>query len=216
VSGARYPWWVEPAAAAGALCVRALGATWRIQTAADPEYVAAFERGERFIYAFWHARLLPLVYVRRDEGAAVLVSRHRDGQLITRVIEHMGFTTARGSSTRGGEAGVRELLAAAASGLELGITPDGPRGPSEVVKEGLLYVAARSGLRIVPLANSARASWVLRSWDRFRIPKPFARLHVCYGAPIAVSEPDEKARLRVEAALREVTKAASRASGELP
>ena len=215
MSQARYPWWLEPAAALGALTVRAMGASWRIETVADPEYVAAAARGERFIFAFWHARLLPLVYVRRDEGAAVLVSRHRDGQLITRVIEHMGFTTARGSSTRGGEAGVRELLVAAGSGRDLGMTPDGPRGPAEVVKEGLLYVAARSGLRIVPLANSARDSWVLRSWDRFRIPRPLARLCVCYGAPIAVPEPGEEARLRIEAALCAVTEAAARASGEL-
>jgi lysophospholipid acyltransferase (LPLAT)-like uncharacterized protein len=215
VSAARYPWWTEPAALAGALTVRAMGASWRRETIADPEYAACAARGERFIFAFWHARLLPLVYVRRDEGAAVLVSRHRDGQLITRVIENLGFTTARGSSTRGGEAGVRELLAAAASGRHLGITPDGPRGPAEKVKEGLLYVAARSGLRIVPLADSARNSWVLRSWDRFRIPKPFARLVLCYGAPITVAEPDEAARERVEAALRAVTETAARASGEL-
>jgi lysophospholipid acyltransferase (LPLAT)-like uncharacterized protein len=110
---------------------------------------------------------------------------------------------------------VRELLVAARSGLHLGITPDGPRGPAEIVKEGLLYVAARSGLRIVPLATSARPSWVLRSWDRFRVPKPFARLVVTYGAPIAIPEPDEAARERVEAALRSVTEAAARASGEL-
>ncbi len=213
MSAPRYPWWVEPASAAGALAVRTLGASWRIETVADPAYSAGVASGERFIFAFWHSRLLPLVYVRRDEGAAVLVSRHRDGQLITRVIEHMGFTTARGSSTRGGEAGVRELLAAAAGGRELGITPDGPRGPAEVVKEGLLYVAARSGLRIVPLANSARDSWVLRSWDRFRVPRPFARLCVRYGAPVTVTEPDEAARLRVQEALHAVTRAVDAEAG---
>jgi lysophospholipid acyltransferase (LPLAT)-like uncharacterized protein len=214
VKAARYPWWTEPAAAAGALAVRAMGASWRIETIADPGYAAGAARDERFIFAFWHARLLSLVYVRRDEGAAVLVSRHRDGQLITRVLERMGFTTARGSSTRGGEAGVRELLAAAASGRHLGITPDGPRGPAEIVKEGLVYVAARSGLRIVPLATAAPHSWVLRSWDRFRVPKPFTRLVVAYGAPIAVAEPDEAARARIEVALREVTEAAARTAGE--
>jgi lysophospholipid acyltransferase (LPLAT)-like uncharacterized protein len=214
VSGARYPWWLEPAAAAGALLVRVMGATWRVQSVLDPEYAAAAAGGERFIFAFWHARLLSLVYLRRDEGAAVLVSRHRDGQLITRVLEHMGFTTARGSSTRGGEAGVRELLVAARAGLHIGITPDGPRGPAEIVKEGIVYVAARSGLRIVPLATSARPSWALKSWDRFRVPKPFARLVVTYGAPIAVAEPDDAARERVQAALCAVTEAAGRASGE--
>ena len=111
---------------------------------------------------------------------------------------------------------MRELLIAARSGLHIGITPDGPRGPAGIVKEGIVYVAARSGLRIVPLATSARSSWALRSWDGFRVPKPFARLVVTYGAPIAVAEPGEESRQRVEAALRSVTGAAERAAGELP
>jgi hypothetical protein len=213
VSAKDYPWWLEPAAVSGALAVRALGLTWSVDAAPDPAYAAAAAGGERFLFCFWHARLLPLVYVRREERITVLISRHRDGQLITRVIEHMGFTTARGSSTRGGEAGVRELLLAARSGRDLAITPDGPRGPAEVLKEGLVYVAARTGMRIVPIATSARSSWVFRSWDRFRVPKPFARLVVRYGAPITVGEPGEAERLRIETALRDLTAAADRDAG---
>ena len=215
MSAARYPAWLEPAAFAGSLVVRTLGVTWRVESSRDPAYAEAAARGERFLFAFWHARLLPLVYARRGEGITVLVSRHRDGQLITRIIEHMGYTCARGSSTRGGEAGVRELLGAARSGRDLAVTPDGPRGPAGVLKEGLVYVAARTGLRIVPMASSASRSWVFRSWDRFRVPKPFAHVHVRYGAPITVAEPGEASRALVEASLRALTEATARASGEL-
>ena len=214
MSSARYPWWLEPAAFAGALLIRAMGATWRVEPRLHPEYSAAVARGEHFLFAFWHSGLLPLVYLRRDERAAVLVSRHRDGQLITRILERMGYTSARGSSTRGGEAGVRELLAAAASGRDLAITPDGPRGPAEVVKEGLVYVAARSGMRVVLIAPSVHPAWTLRSWDGFRVPKPFCRVVVHYSAPITVTEAGEEARSRVEAALKALTATAARASGE--
>jgi lysophospholipid acyltransferase (LPLAT)-like uncharacterized protein len=102
---ARHPWWLPLAAGIGAVFVRALGATWRYTVSDAPEYSAALARGERFVYAFWHSGLLPGAVLHRDEGIAVLVSRHRDGELITRVIEHLGYVTARGSSTRGGEAG---------------------------------------------------------------------------------------------------------------
>jgi lysophospholipid acyltransferase (LPLAT)-like uncharacterized protein len=215
VSRARYPWWMEPAAWLGALLARALGATWRVREQRDPEYDAGRARGERFLYCFWHARLFPLVYLRRNERIAVLVSRHRDGQLITRIIEHLGFTSARGSSTRGGEAGVRELLVAARDGRELAITPDGPRGPAESLKDGLAYVAARSGLRVVTIATSARDAWVFRSWDRFRVPKPFALVHVRYGAPVAVHDAGEEVRADLEQRLRSLTLETAAASGEV-
>ena len=210
----RYPWWLEPAAWLGAGLVTALGSTWRFEIEAHPDYVRAHAAGERFVYAFWHSRLLPMVFARRGEGITVLVSRHRDGQLITRIIEHMGFTSARGSSTRGGETGVRELLKASRAGRELAITPDGPRGPAEELKEGLVYVAHRLGLRVVPIATSARDAWVFRSWDRFRAPRPFASVRIGYGAPLAVGEPGEPERLRLQQALAGLTAATARASGE--
>lgn len=205
MSAPGYPWWLEPAAFAGAHVVRALGATWRIESVRAPEYAAAKAAGEKFVYCFWHSRILAMAYARRGEGITVLVSRHRDGQLITRVIEHLGFTTARGSSTRGGEAGVRELLGRAESGHDLAITPDGPRGPAEVLKGGLLFVAARLGRRVVPICAAAEPEWALRSWDRFRVPRPFARIRIRYGAPVDAGDGGEDARVRVEGVLRAIT-----------
>src|SRR5262245_7683821 len=152
----RYPWWMGLAAFLGAGLVRALGATWRFSVVDAPEYTAALARGERFVYAFWHSALLPLAVLHRNEGIAVLVSRHRDGELITRVIERLGFVAARGSSTRGGEAGLRGMLTWAGQDRHLAVTPDGPKGPPERVKPGTVFLAEQTGRRMVPIGVAAR------------------------------------------------------------
>ena len=182
---ARHPWWLPLAAVLGAGVVRAIGATWRFTVSDAPEYSAALARGERLVYAFWHSALLPLAVLHRHEGIAVLVRRPRDGELITRIIERLGFVAARGSSTRGGEAGVRGMLAWAGQDRHLAVTPDGPRGPAEQVKPGALYLAERTGRRMVPIGVAADRTRAFRSWDRFRVPWPFARVLVSHGAPFA-------------------------------
>ena len=217
-SSARAPWWLGPASWCGATLVRLLAFTWRFEIEDAPQYHDAFTRGERFVFAFWHCGILPLTLLHRGEGVAVLVSRHHDGELIARIIHRLGYVTARGSSTRGGEQGVLELLAFASAGRHLAITPDGPRGPAERVKHGTVYIAARSGLRVVPIALGVRAAWRLRSWDRFRVPWPLARLSVSHGAPITVGGLDEHGgeqdRIQIEAALTALSLETRRRAGE--
>ena len=217
--GSRTPWWLPLAAGAARLLILGLGRTWRIRRLGIEERARALERGERCIFALWHARMLPLVYAHRGQGVAVLISQHRDGELIARVVERLGFATARGSSTRGGEEGVREMIRWAEQGRRLAVTPDGPRGPAEEVKPGLVYLASRIGWAVIPVASSARRTWVLRSWDRFRIPWPFARVVVAYGDPIHVppdlSERDALyARGKIEDALRGLTDEVAVEAGE--
>ena len=212
--------WLPAVARLAALLIGALGRTWRVEHPHD--YAAEDARirgGESCVYAFWHGRMLPLVYTHRGRGIAVLISRHRDGEWIARVIEALGFRTARGSSTRGGEAGVLEMLALAGDGHCLAITPDGPRGPARKVKPGLAYLASRTGWPIVPVATAARRAWVLHSWDRFRVPLPFTRVHVAYGEPIRVpagldDAGEDQWRSRIEAALDELTSRSAAAVGE--
>jgi hypothetical protein len=216
-----HPWWVDPASMLGAASIRALGNTWRVEwigsVAAVEERIA---RGEPHIFAFWHARMLPLTFTHRGRGAAVLVSRSRDGELIARTIERLGFVTARGSSTRGGREGALEMLEWAGNGRILhGITPDGPRGPAERMKPGLVWLASRTGRPVVPVATAASRGWKLNSWDGFRIPGPFARVIMGYGEPLSVpSDLDERAaevwRDRLERALNEITRAVARRAGE--
>jgi lysophospholipid acyltransferase (LPLAT)-like uncharacterized protein len=210
---------MEPAGIAGAALLRALGGSWRLDREGLMALEPGFARGDRCIFALWHACLLPLVYTHRGRGVGVLVSRHRDGEIITRIIERLGYVAARGSSTRGGEEGAMEMLSLAQAGRALAITPDGPRGPREALKAGLVYLASRTGLPVVPVASAARAAWVMRSWDRFRVPLPFARVRVAYGAPIVVppaldAEALESWRGRIERALREHTERVRRLAGE--
>jgi len=210
MSGSAHPWWLGLVSRLGVALVLALGATWRIRRMGTEEREAARARGERWIFALWHCRLLPLTYAHRRWGAAVLISRHRDGELIARVVEHLGFVAARGSSTRGGGEGARALIRHAEEGRLIAFTPDGPRGPARRVKPGLIWFASRSGLPIVPVAATASSEWRLRSWDGFRVPRPFARVWVGYGPPIAVPADLDDAgaeswRARVEAAIDELT-----------
>jgi len=204
---------------AAAWLIRALGATWRIAWIGVRERDRALAGGGRCIFALWHARLLPLIYTHRGRGVVVLVSRHRDGEWIARVIERLGFATARGSSTRGGGVGARAMLLEGERGHLLAITPDGPRGPAERVKPGLVYLASRTGFPVLPVAAAARRAWVFDSWDRFRLPLPFTRVTVAYGAPIAIPralerEDADRWRIRVEEAITELTRETARAAGE--
>ena len=181
-----YPWWTAPAAWLGAALLRTLGSTWRVERVGQAEHDARSSGGAHCIFALWHSRLLPLTYFHRDRGIAALISRHRDGELVTRVVERLGYETARGSSTRGGEEGLLEMIGWTERGRSLAFTPDGPRGPAERVKPGLAYLASRTGVPILPVAAAARSEWRLRSWDGFRVPKPFSRLVVAYGTAIQV------------------------------
>jgi len=141
------------------------------------------QEGRRFLLAFWHRHLLLMPYSYRGRAISVLVSRHRDGELIARTVAHFGIHTSRGSSTRGGVAGVRELLRQLRDGYDLAFTPDGPKGPAGVAKPGAVQVAALAGIPIVPVALAASRARALTSWDRFLIPLPGSRVHLVYGEP---------------------------------
>ena len=186
--------------------VRLLGLTLSIrrdERAVEPLWQA----GAPVIYAVWHGRilLLPLLYGRRP--VCVLASRSRDGELVTRYIGRFGMEAVRGSSSRGGAAALRHLARWLGQGREVVVVPDGPRGPAEVVKPGIVGLARLSGAAIVPVAVGASSEWRLGSWDGFRIPRPFARCVARFGEPIHVARvvdrrAEEAAREEVEAALR--------------
>lgn len=109
-------------------------------------------QGQRMIIAFWHAQQLMMPLAYRGTEAHVLISRHGDGELIQRIIAQFGLQAVRGSSTRGGVEALRELIRLGRSGVDLVITPDGPKGPRQVAKMGVVQLAKVTGLPIVPLA----------------------------------------------------------------
>lgn len=140
-------------------------------------------QGKPVIFVFWHGHLLPLVHHHRNEGIVVLVSEHKDGEYIARVIRRHGFETARGSSTRGGVKGLKAALRAARAQRDLAFTPDGPKGPRQKFKRGAVVAAQITGLPLITVTAGSDRAWYLRSWDRFMVPKPLSTLRIRYGPP---------------------------------
>jgi hypothetical protein len=177
--------------------IRALRASVRIRHYGDGGQREKERRDERFILAFWHRHLLLMPYAYRGRRISVLVSQSSDGELIARTVAKLGIDSSRGSSSRGGVAGMRTLLRKAGEGYDLAFTPDGPRGPSGEVQPGIILAAAATGWPIHPVAIAANRAKRLRSWDRFLIPLPFARVCFVYGEPLTVerrADPAEAAR----------------------
>ncbi|MBL4690692.1 MAG: lysophospholipid acyltransferase family protein [Rhodospirillales bacterium] len=172
-----------------------------------------------FILAFWHGRLLMMPYCW-DHGKTIymLISQHRDGQLIARTVGHFGIKTAAGSSSRGGAQALRTMVKAMKNGDYVGITPDGPRGPRMRASDGIVSVARLSGAPVIPAAFGSSNGRCLSSWDRFLVAWPFGRRVLVWGDPIYVArdasvDDEETARLRVEDGLNAVTHEADRLTG---
>lgn len=153
-----------------------------------------FDEGQRVIFCIWHNRLALalLMYERRvasrhpGRRMAALVSASRDGGLLSRGLELFHVVPIRGSSSRRGAQAIRELVSAAEAGCDLAITPDGPRGPCYSIQPGTIAVAQFTGLPVVPVSYRLNWKYRLKSWDRFQIPLPLARVVVTLGEPLQV------------------------------
>lgn len=176
----------------GAILVRVLGRTWRIREIDGENIRAPLRERSPFVAVFWHGQMLPLLWHHRKRGIAVLISEHGDGEIIARIAQSLGYGLVRGSSSRGAERALLESIRAASSGTPVAITPDGPRGPARNFAAGALLIAHRSGAPILPIAAAASRAWRLRSWDRFLIPKPFARITIAYEKAQVVDAPSAR------------------------
>lgn len=137
---------------AASLFIRALHATLRVRHV-NAENISGTPQ---YILAFWHSHLLLMLHSRYRKPISVMISRSKDGEYIARVFDWYGVEAARGSSTRGGGAALRELLREAKAGKNIVFTPDGPKGPARIAKDGVVYAAKASGLPIVPVAFAAK------------------------------------------------------------
>lgn len=171
---------------AGGAILDALMHTTRRHVENESAYRERMSQGMPVIFALWHGRLLPLGFLHRGQDIACLASHSADGEYITRVLQHWGFPVIRGSSSRGGDTAFREMIRAVRAGRSIAVTPDGPRGPRERLKPGVLQLAQLTGAPLVPLAAAASRSWWFVGWDRFLVPQPFSDLYVAYGDPIFV------------------------------
>jgi lysophospholipid acyltransferase (LPLAT)-like uncharacterized protein len=175
--------------------------------------------GGKFIFAVWHNRLaLCLMLYRRyavrsepDRRMAAIVSASRDGGMLARILEHFNVEPVRGSSSRRGGQALREMVSCAEHGCDLGITPDGPRGPCYQVQEGVISTAQLTGLPIVPASYHLNWKIRLKSWDRFQVPLPFSRCVVTIGrimrVPRRTTDAERKEfRKQLEAEMRRITR----------
>jgi lysophospholipid acyltransferase (LPLAT)-like uncharacterized protein len=193
--------------------VRLLACTWRIERAGEPGFAVLRSRTP-WIVAMWHGRMLTLMPLRyhRGRGIGVLVSPSDDGGLAQQALRAFRYRIVRGSLSRGGARALREMRELLAADGQLVVTPDGPRGPRHAINVGVAWLARATGAPILPVGVAVDRAWRLRSWDRFTIPKPFARIRVHYGDPVAVpGDASDDDLERIAAAVRATLLASERA-----
>jgi len=200
-----------------------LTSRWRLQGVEAMTDMSS--RNLPFIAVFWHGRMvmMPGTWRRVGSGRAMrmLISMHRDGVTISKVIAHLGIATIAGSTSRGGTAALHAMLRTLRAGGSVGITPDGPRGPRMRASPGVATVASRMSVPVFAVSYSATRRRLFKSWDRFVLPLPFTRVVVVMKGPIEVPHNSgaaalEEMRARIEAALNEATREADEACGLAP
>ncbi|MDD4856486.1 MAG: lysophospholipid acyltransferase family protein [Candidatus Krumholzibacteria bacterium] len=194
----------------GSLVIRLLGVTWRVEWRNLENLEKARSLSKQGVVSFWHGRLLVIAYSHRKWGISVLASEPPDGDLMGRSVAWLGWGHVKGSSTRRGAAGFRELAAVLRKELDAGLTIDGPRGPRGLVQQGATELCRMTGSVVIPVTDSARPRKLLRTWDRFQIPGLFARVVIAYGEPFLVPadldrQDRENYRLRLERTLHDLT-----------
>jgi lysophospholipid acyltransferase (LPLAT)-like uncharacterized protein len=164
----------------GAAVVRLLYATLRIRI--DDRAGALDSAEPRLIWIFWHNRLMLIPYIReelrRRRKAAALISASKDGEILAGFLKRFGLKPVRGSSSRRGVAALIEMIRLIEDGFDVGITPDGPRGPRYTFNPGAITLAQKTRAPILPVRVRYSKYWQLKSWDGFMIPKPFSRVDI--------------------------------------
>ena len=153
---------------------------------------------ENFIYAFWHDQLLMCPFTWKNKfDILVLISKHKDGDIISKVISYLGFRTIRGSTNKpgkiknkGGFIAAKQILSSLKNNICVGIAPDGPRGPRHEVSDGIINIARMSNKKIVPVALGFNSKWTLNTWDKFIVPRFFSKINIAWGEPIEVDKKD--------------------------
>jgi lysophospholipid acyltransferase (LPLAT)-like uncharacterized protein len=172
---------------AGLLAVRLISRTYRYHLAGLENERRVLDEYGSVVYVSWHQRFFPgITFFASRRPIAIMISQSRDGEMIARVVDMLGWRSVRGSSTRGGVRALKEIRTLVNKGYRFGHIVDGPQGPFGVIKPGLLSIAQFAGTPIVPVIMSAERYWAVNSWDRFMIPKPFARVVVRFAAPMDV------------------------------
>jgi lysophospholipid acyltransferase (LPLAT)-like uncharacterized protein len=151
-------------------------------------YYRALNSPHPFIICTWHGRMLIPIFMMRNRGVVAMVSEHEDGEMIAQTIKRLGYTTVRGSSTRGGSRAFRQMLKLLRTGHNCAILPDGPNGPKQEFKMGAVLLAQRAHAQILPLTFSAQNPITFKTWDAFTIWKPFSKCYGVFGEPVFIPQ----------------------------
>jgi hypothetical protein len=167
------------------------------------------------IYCFWHGNLFIPYHKYRNRGVYIVISQHRDGEIISRVVEKGGYRPVRGSSTRGGMRAMKELLTVIEKGAVIAFTPDGPRGPLHQFKDGPIYLAQTTGAPLHLIGVGFSNCWIMRDWSRLKIPRPFSTVAIfisqSYEVPRELSDEEfEQWKEKLNRALNETDAEAER------
>lgn len=163
-----------------------LSRTLRVREVNSEDIQARLAAREGQILVTWHGQTLIPMHYMRDRGVVVMVSPSRDGDIQARVFDRYGWQPIRGSTSRGGARALMSAVKHLREGRTLALAPDGPRGPAEIPHTGAVFMAWKSGCPLVPAGISAWPHWHMKSWDRYLVPRPFARTAIVFGEPIIV------------------------------
>ncbi len=209
-------WWrtVRPGILAPILypLVLGIGRSLRLKVVGFDPFV---NPDEALVFAGWHGKsMVPAVYFRQ-RGYYVIISHSRDGEIQNGVFTRFGFKAIRGSSGRGGVKALIESVRVLKEGARMALTPDGPRGPSGVVQDGIIMMAQKSGAGMVPVGVAARPCWHVKTWDRYMVPVPFSRTVLIFGEPLYVArtanrDEMEMARLQLQTEIHRIQAEAER------
>jgi len=134
---------------------------------------------EQHIIACWHSGLLMIpIYreIRPHHKASAIISQHKDGEIVAKVLRYLSINSLRGSSRRGAKKVLLEAFRSLKEGQEIQVSPDGPKGPRYHIHDGVIALASRGHLPIMIIGYKASRYWQLKSWDKFVIPKPFGKI----------------------------------------
>lgn len=205
----------------GAVIVGIMSKTWRARWEGREHIADARGEGGGHFITLWHGRMLVPMAHHKGVGWMVLVSQSGDGDTVAPILRRFGYGVVRGSASRGGARALREMLSLLRGGSVLVITPDGPRGPMHAMNPGLVWMARATGYAVVPAGFVADRAWHMKSWDKFTVPKPFARVAFVYGPPIRIARAAttaelERASLDIAAAMHACERRAFELLGREP
>ena len=190
--------------------IRAYSWTFHIKVENEDGWLTYLENGGRVLLCIWHQQFFPAIrYFKKYQkyNPSLMISRSKDGEIIAGVAKRTGWHPVRGSSSRGGSEALHGMIDRLKTSRLSGHVVDGPRGPAGIVKSGVIRMAHTTGAMVVPLFTSADNAWYMNSWDKFMIPKPFAKVTLRFGEMIKLdpsenNEDFEKQRLHLEKIMR--------------